>query len=216
MVGTRDCLSDRIYKSILDRICDGTYAPGERLIELQIAREFESSQAPIREALCKLQVMRLVETKPYKGTRVREISTRELEECLRLRGVLETMAAEQVEDRLRNNIGEFNQKAGLTVAAARDRDWRSYGLANLEFHRFIVEASNNQTLIALWDSLAPIIRMVVTIKGNVDYLQEGAGDHLAIVEAFFNGDNQLAGRLIKRHAEFGLPLNPRKNSIPDG
>src|SRR5271168_3556800 len=106
MAVKRDCMSDRIRTVILDRICDGTYAPGDRLIELQIAREFDSSQAPIREAFSKLEAMRVVETEPYRGTRVREISSRELAECMGIRAVLENLAAEQVEERLKNKIGE--------------------------------------------------------------------------------------------------------------
>ena len=111
MSGTRDCMSDKVRKAIIDRICDGTYAPGERLIELQIAKEFETSQAPIREALCKLEAMRIVETEPYKGTRVREISLRELAECLRIRAVLENLAADLVEDRLLSRLPELKHKA---------------------------------------------------------------------------------------------------------
>jgi DNA-binding GntR family transcriptional regulator len=209
----RDCLSDRVCKSIVDRICDGVYAPGERLIELQIAREFKSSQAPIREALCKLEAMRLVETKPYKGTRVREISSRELDECLRVRSVLENLAAEQVEDRLKDKIDDLKQKALLTVEAARQRDLRKYGFANIEFHRFIIEASNNQTLIALWDSLAPLVRMVVVGKASADQLQDGASDHLEIIEAFAEGDNRFAGKLLKKHAEFGLRITTPDNAL---
>jgi DNA-binding GntR family transcriptional regulator len=216
MAVTRACLSDRIYKSILDRICDGTYAPGDRLIELQIAREFESSQAPIREALSRLAAQRIVESEPYKGTRVREVSARELDECLRVRSVLENLAAEQVEDRLQDRISALKQKALVTVEAARERDLRKYGVANLEFHRFIVEASQNQTLIALWDSLAPLVRMVVIFKANVDHLKEGANDHLEIIEAFAEGDNRYAGKLLKKHAEYGLQAAAEPNTLSIG
>ncbi len=204
MPGVRDCLSDRVRKVIMERICDGTYAPGDRLIELTIAREFDSSQAPIREAFCKLEAMRIVETEPYKGTRVREISSGELQECLSIRGALENLAAEQVEDRLKLRIGELKQKAQLTLDAAKQRNVRSYTLANLEFHRMIVEASNNQTLLGMWDSLAPEVRMFASVKANVANLEDGASDHFEIVEAFAEGDNRFAGKLLKKHAESGL------------
>jgi len=204
MSGTRDCMSDKVRKAIIDRICDGTYAPGERLIELQIAKEFETSQAPIREALCKLEAMRIVETEPYKGTRVREISLRELAECLRIRAVLENLAADLVEDRLLSRLPELKHKAMLTVEAARNRDLRQYSLINMQFHRTIIEASNNQSLLCMWDSLTPEVRMFATVKANADNLNDGANDHLEIVEAFAEGDNRFAGKLLKKHAESGL------------
>jgi DNA-binding GntR family transcriptional regulator len=216
MAGSRDCVSDRVYKAILDRICDGTYAPGDRLIELQIAKEFDSSQAPIREAFCKLEAMRVLETEPYKGTRVREISRRELEECLRIRAVLENLAAELVEDRLQNKIDILKQKALLTVEAAKHGDVRNYSLANLEFHRLIVEASQSDTLVAMWDSLAPEVRMFASIKANSDKLVDGAHDHLEIVEAFAEGDNRFAGKLLKKHAESGLLMDHEQKSLAIG
>jgi len=157
-----------------------------------------------------------VETEPYKGTRVREISRRELEECLRIRAVLENLAAEQVEDRLRKNIAELKKKALQSVEAAKQRDLRKYSLANLEFHRLIVEASNNQTLLALWDSLAPEVRMFASVKANVDNLQDGANDHLEIVEAFAEGDNRFAGNLLKKHAESGLWVAPEQKKLAIG
>src|SRR5277367_3412308 len=117
MAVKRDCMSDRIRTVILERICDGTYSPGDRLIELQIAREFDTSQAPIREALCQLEAMRVVETQPYKGTRVREIRRKELEECLQIRAVLENLAAGLVGDRL--DIESLRQRARETLEAAK-------------------------------------------------------------------------------------------------
>jgi DNA-binding GntR family transcriptional regulator len=194
-------MSDRIKRILLERISTGVYAPGDRLIELQIAREFETSQAPIREALCELEAMRVVETEPYKGTRVRQISSKELEECLQIRAVLENLAAEQADDRLKDNIEALNQAALETVDAAREGDIRRYSLANLRFHRLIVEASNNQTLVMVWDSLAPEIRMQIDAAAHASRLKEAAQDHLDIVEAFAEGDNRFAGRLLKKHLE---------------
>lgn len=204
---SRDCMSDRIKRVILERISNGTYSPGERLVELQIAKEFETSQAPIREALCELEAMRIVETQPYKGTRVREVSEKELYECIQIRAALEMLAAEQVEDRILENLESLRQKALRTVEAAKERDVRAYSKANLEFHRAIVLASGNETLLMVWDSLAPEVRMVASAQKNSDKLREGANDHLDIVDAFAEGDNRLAGRLLKKHAELALIKN---------
>lgn len=79
---------------LLDRILDGTYKPGERLIELQIANELNTSQSPVREALRYLEALRVVETETYKGTRVRSISPRELQESSQIRAALEELGAQ--------------------------------------------------------------------------------------------------------------------------
>lgn len=204
--GERNCVSDRIKQVILDRICDGTYAPGQRLVELQIAKEFETSQAPIREALCELEAMRIVETAPYKGTRVRQISSRELQECLQIRGVLEQLAAEQVGDRLLAQIDELKRRAQETMQAAKDHNIQKYGIANIEFHRLIVEAAQNETLLMVWDILAPEIRILSCVHATSVDLIECANEHLEIVDAFAEGDNRFAAKLLKKHSETVLTL----------
>lgn len=201
MADSRCCISDRIKDAILERIRDGLYAPGDRLVELQIADEFETSQAPVREALCKLESMRIVETKPYKGTHVRGIDQKELDESLEIRGLLESLAAEQAEDRMSEKLDVLKKLALETKAAAKKGDVRKYSIANLEFHRLIVEASNNQTLITVWNSLAPEVRMLPSTQAHSSYLNEGANDHLEILEAFADGDNRFAAKLLKKHTE---------------
>jgi len=206
-------MSDRIRKVILERICDGTYVAGQRLVELQIAREFDTSQAPIREALCELEAMRIVETQPYKGTRVRQISSQELEECLQIRGVLEELAANQVEERLLGKIDLLREKALETVDSAKQGDARRYGYANIEFHRMIVEASQNQTIMMVWNMLTPEVRMLASARAHVDKLEEGAHEHLEIVDAFAEGDNRFAGKLLKIHTEKVLVHNFKKEPV---
>jgi DNA-binding GntR family transcriptional regulator len=201
LVKSRDCMSDRIKNVIIQRISRGEYAPGQRLVELQIAREFETSQAPVREALCALEAMRIVETEPYKGTRVREITRVEWQECLAIRGGLEQLAAETMGDRLQSKIPALRKLALATLAAAKKRDIDHYLRPNLEFHRTIVDASDNQTLISVWYSLAPEIRMLAGMHANPDQLLQSAEEHLEVVDALKEGDNRYAGRLLKKHTE---------------
>src|SRR5215471_8108324 len=89
----RDCMRDQIRRVLVQRILDGYYKPGDRLVELQIARELKTSQGPVREALRELEALRLVESETYRGTRVRAVSAREMEDAGRVRGVLEQTAA---------------------------------------------------------------------------------------------------------------------------
>ena len=100
---SRHCMSDRIRETLAQRIYDGELAPGDRLIELDIAREFDTSQTPVREALRELETLRLVESVPYRGTRVRGISDREMTEAYTVRGALEQLAGELAAAHLKND-----------------------------------------------------------------------------------------------------------------
>jgi DNA-binding GntR family transcriptional regulator len=201
LVKAKDCMSDRIKSVIIQRISSGDYAPGQRLVELQIAKEFDTSQAPVREAFCALEAMRIVETEPYKGTRVREITRIEWQECLAIRGSLEQLAAETMGDRLLGEIPNLRKMALEALDAAKKGDIEGYRLANLQFHRTIVDASENQTLISVWYSLAPEIRMLAGVNANAKHLVESAEEHLEVVDALEEGDNRYAGRLLKKHTE---------------
>jgi DNA-binding GntR family transcriptional regulator len=197
----RNCMSHVIKEELMRRISDGIYQPGERLTELQIAREFKTSQAPVREALCELEIMGVVETEPYKGTRVREVTPRELEEAIQVRSAIESLAAESVDDRLKDQIDHLRARALETLEFAKKRDALQFALANIEFHKMIVKASNNRTLISTWENLAPELRMKACAKLNLDKLEEAAHDHLDIVDAFAEGDNRFAAKLLKKHSE---------------
>ncbi len=67
----RVCMRDHIRDVLVARILDGTYPAGMQLKELSLAREFNVSQAPIREALRELEGSGLVTSERYRGTRVR-------------------------------------------------------------------------------------------------------------------------------------------------
>src|SRR3954469_16342168 len=100
----RDCMRDQIRRTLVQRILDGYYQPGDRLVELQIARELKTSQGPVREALRELEALRLVESETYRGTRVRALSEREMEDAGRVRGMLEEAAAQWAAAVLKRNV----------------------------------------------------------------------------------------------------------------
>src|SRR5665213_2669898 len=92
---TRVMLHDIIRERIVERILDNTYPPGMRLVESAIAREFGTSQGPIREALRDLEGMRLIESEPHRGARVRRISIAELSQVYPVRAALEEVAGRE-------------------------------------------------------------------------------------------------------------------------
>src|SRR5205085_1690783 len=93
-------LRDQVREFILERIITGAYAPGQRLVETQIARELECSQAPVREALRDLEQLGCVHYEPNRGCSVRAFSVEELLEAYPVRAVLEGLAAEQAASRI--------------------------------------------------------------------------------------------------------------------
>lgn len=198
----RQCMSDRIRSSLAERIFDGTLKAGDRLVELDIAREFDTSQTPVREALRELESLRLVESVPYRGTRVREISDREMIEAYTVRGILEQLAAELAAPRLKGNVADIRASLALIHEAARNGDIELYARHNMDFHRAIVLASDNQVLIQSWDRLSFEGRVRLHLRSRHETkLVDRAREHDGPVDALEAGDGITAGRLLREHAE---------------
>src|SRR5271156_815289 len=90
----RDSMAERVKQNLLRRIMSGELPPGHRLVEMQIAHELNTSQGPVREALCELEGLELIVTEPYKGSRVREVTPQDMREAYMVRAALEEMAGQ--------------------------------------------------------------------------------------------------------------------------
>jgi DNA-binding GntR family transcriptional regulator len=198
----RDCMRDQIKRVLVERILDGYYRPGDRLVELQIARELKTSQGPVREALRELEALRLVESETYRGTRVRALSEHEMEHAGRVRGVLEQTAARWGAAVLQRDLGSLRAALEAIRSAAAARDVSAYAAHNMSFHRLIVEASGNDVLLRVWDSLMLEVRTRIGLARSAIDLTAAAETHRPIVDAFERGDGETAGRLLQEHAEF--------------
>jgi DNA-binding GntR family transcriptional regulator len=201
MVLQRESMSDRIKQYLLERIVDGTYQPGERLIELQIAKELNTSQAPVREALRELEAMRLVECEAYRGTRVREISTRELRESYQVRGELEAFAARISAPNFQLDATRLLEVHQDFIAAVEDKakDFSKFSRINSEFHRLIVETANNTVLLRVWDSLG-FETNLRAVKPQLFDSTKVVQEHQHIIDALVAGDGEKAGELLRQHA----------------
>ena len=81
-------------------ILEGEFGPGDRLIEMHIAKEYGTSQGPVREALRELEMLGFVRSEPHRGTYVRDPWQRGMLELYELRGALEEFAARMATPRL--------------------------------------------------------------------------------------------------------------------
>ena len=197
----RSCMSDQIRRILADRIIAGILAPGARLVEMKIAQEFRTSQAPVREALRELEALRLVRSEPYRGTRVREVGEREMAEAYAVRAVLEQAAAEGAAPSLRGDVAGLRETLAELHTSARAGDREGYVRHDVDFHRGIVEASGNRILLQTWESLGFETRVRIMLARTDLDLARLAAVHDPILEALERGDGPSAGLLLREHAE---------------
>jgi DNA-binding GntR family transcriptional regulator len=160
----RTCMRDHIRDTLVERILDGTYPAGTQLKELYLAREFDVSQAPIREALRELEGSGLVSSERFRGTRVRGADFAEMRESYELRTMLEMRSlalAAPYSPILLQNLSDCLREM---EAAVKTDDSESYIDNALRFHRRLVAGSGNRTFLSVWDSLLWDIRGRIALR----------------------------------------------------
>jgi DNA-binding GntR family transcriptional regulator len=199
----RTMLRDQIKDLIIERILDGTYAPGDRIVEMTVATELGVSQAPVREALRDLEAMRFIESLPYKGARVRHITTEELSETYPVRATLEelagTLAAGLVDSVLLESLEAEIEDMRTCARAGHVHEQLSH---DARFHELIVEAAGNRVLLEAWRSLRIEARTLISVIKSDSDLLEIAETHTVILDALRSGDPMRAGKEMRQHIEF--------------
>ncbi|CAM5224324.1 GntR family transcriptional regulator [Alishewanella longhuensis] len=196
--------ADRVLQELLRAIVAGEIAPGTKISEPELAKRFDLSRAPLREALARLERCHLLERTPNAGSRVVKLSTENLLSLYQLREELEglacRLAATQMSD---TEIREMQDLLDQHLASQRVREGESYyqEAGDLDFHYRIILGSKNPYLInILTDELYHLMRMYrVQLGMNGPRVSRAFDEHKAIINAIANRDGELADLLMRRH-----------------
>lgn len=198
-------ISVRLRNTLLERIVGGHYAPGERLVEMQLAREFGFSQAPVREALRDLEKAGLVTIRPRRGSFVNDYRATTQHEVYVARGALEEAAMRLALPRLHRDPAIVGRHLEGMREAALSGDLEAIIHHSVLFHRVIMRAAENTLLLNMWESLHVEIHSRKTLlQPNID-MHAVAESHAPIYDAIVAGDVERACKLSREHqAEFEL------------
>jgi DNA-binding GntR family transcriptional regulator len=191
-------LREQIREHIVEGIVSGRWQPGERIVERRIAVELQVSQTPVREALRELESLRLIESSPNKGVRVRALTAADLEEIYPVRAGLEQIAAELAADRLAKDISALEPEVAALAGADRLGDGEAQVKHTVAFHRALVKASGNSVLLHTWESLGIEVVTALSIRWLGTRQQSYAEEHQELIDAFLRRDPRI-GELVKAH-----------------
>lgn len=146
-----------IFQELRDRIVYGHYPPGTSLPEKELCEEFNVSRTPLREALLKLQDMKLVSVIPRFGTAVTPVDINEIrcsfEVKIELEGLAGKLAAERIKpDKLAELDAVINEAASLLRDGGSQRHHRLIEIEG-RFHEIIRQATHNPVLQEVLDNL---------------------------------------------------------------
>lgn len=198
---SRTVLREQVKDILLQRIVRGELQPGERLVETRIAQELGTSQAPVREALRDLELLRLVESEPFRGSRVKAFGDRELVEVYPVRAALEEVAAKAAAVNLAGDVSTLEVELEGMREAAKRGDLHGLVEHDFAFHSRIVEAAGMEILTQCWTLLGVEGRITLTLYDTYVEPTEAAALHQPILEAIRSGKSGLAGREARKHVE---------------
>ncbi|MBX3093472.1 MAG: GntR family transcriptional regulator [Cryobacterium sp.] len=193
-----------VYKSLVERISDGSLAPGAKLREGAIAEELGTSRTPVREALRTLAAEGLVEIEQNRGATVRAWTHEQILETYGMRAVLQGYAArlasrstdaarlerlDELQDQMERVI--FDREPGYLDDLAELND---------DFHHVIVQMANSAILENIINTLTSVAMVGRTFRGfeNED-LQRSMMHHRDIIRGIRAHDAEFTEAVMTSH-----------------
>jgi len=181
---------ERVYRVLRERILDGTYGPGYRVVIDALAGEFGVSALPVREAIRRLEAEGLVIFRPNAGAQVAPADPGLFDDEMTVLAVLEgyatALAAEQLGKAEIKRLSDLNAQM---VEAIEHLDPLSFGRLNQEFHAIIYEHCPNAALVGL---LRAVARRLDAIRRTV-FVQipyrgaESVAEHRRLIDLIASG-----------------------------
>lgn len=196
-------LRELVCENIRQAIIDGTFSPGERLMEIQLADEMGVSRTPVREAIRKLELEGFVVMIPRRGTYVADISIKDITEIYEIRISLDILAAglaaERITDEELEKLNSYLVEIGRYVPAM---DIDKIVELDTAFHDILYKATRNERLVSVIGNLR---EQLTGIRGrSMSYpgrLVETMDEHRALVDSIASRDVERAQRAARVHIE---------------
>jgi DNA-binding GntR family transcriptional regulator len=195
-------LVEQITEYLASEITEGKIKNGEQLVENELQRKFGISRGPIREAFRILEENGFLISVPRKGTFVREISRKDIEDNFSVRAHLESFAASLAVPFINDEDVKGMESAfsGMTEAA-RSNDFRSHLKHHGDFHAIFINASKNDVLIKILENLR---RQSTWFRFSYIHLTKEPFEyalsvHREILDLFIKRDTHRLESLVKKH-----------------
>lgn len=200
--------NDILYNQIKEQIISGALRPGERLVVANVAKDFDVSPMPVREAFQRLQQDGLIEITPHVGAKVRAFDMKTFREIIYVRNELEPLAAKLAACAMTD--AQIDALFALTVDMDRcthAQDYHAYTLLNLRFHDAIYAGCGNDTLYDLIRSLIAKSEFSKSIfMRDHQRMTTSTADHRHIAECIRARDPEAAYAAFRAHKQRGFEI----------
>ena len=195
-------IRERIYNELKNEIIYGKIAPGQALLESDLAEKFECSRAPIREALQQLKSERYLNSGIKKTATVPRISLKNFEEIFDVRIVLECYALEKSSVNFKkSDLDHIIQLQQKMKKSNLDDKYITYLENNQGFHLTFAKISNNETLYEYINDLINRVNIYHPYIRAFGNMEQWIDEHEEVIKALENFDFNSASLHLKKHLE---------------
>jgi DNA-binding GntR family transcriptional regulator len=176
-------------------------APGERLVELELAERYRCGRASVRSALVALEKEGLIDRRANRGATVRRISLAEAIQITEARAALEVLVARHAARHATPD--ECSELSGIVAAmraaVARD-DYLAYSDLNGTLHLRLREVSRHAVASELIGNLRNrAAHLRFRLASQPGRPEQSLLEHESIVDAVLSGDEDAAALAMERH-----------------
>ncbi|WP_256838979.1 GntR family transcriptional regulator [Ornithinimicrobium faecis] len=228
----RNLLRDDVYSQLRDAIVNGTFVPGEKLRDLELATWLGVSRTPVREALLRLAQAGLVVTRPGRSTEVAGLDASAVRDAQAVVAAMHQLA-------VREAVGQLTEGDLKQMRTANEEFAQALRAGNVDdalaaddaFHAVPVRAAANRAVIAVLEQFTPTLRRVERLRFGSLAGRASVALHSQMVELCAAGDAEaaaavsfdtwctleplLASLAEPRHTEGNKP-DPRHDGDSDG
>ena len=190
----------------------GRYRPGKLVLLPEIAAECQMNVDSVLKVFADFQTLGMVTLSGKLTATIHSPNPKEMHEAYEIRAALEELGGRAAASALKGNVGELQRELNAMRAAVRELDFDSFTEHDVRFHRIILQASQNEVLLRVWNTLAVDLRIRGSVEKVAGNLQEIVESHQPIIHALGRGQGKEAGLLLRNHVETVLELLKKSDS----
>jgi GntR family transcriptional regulator, rspAB operon transcriptional repressor len=195
-------LSEKVYAEFKRDIIQGVFQPGEPLSEKDLARRYQASRTPVREAAVRLQKDRLLRIVPNRGYFVAQITLQILNDIYEFRSAVECAAAElaAVKGASPEALKRLEDLGQVGWTSGDRRSCLRFIEADTAFHLGIAHLTRNQMLLEAVHEARSQMERIMLAAIEINYFGEvPKREHMEILKAIRHQDPQRARRTMHDH-----------------
>ncbi|GLX69870.1 GntR family transcriptional regulator [Paenibacillus glycanilyticus] len=200
-----ESLPQQIYRYILKKIIARELNAGDKIVEEEIAKELNTSRAPVREALYLLQVEGIVERLPRRGTIVKPFTQTEIEDYNSMMAELLRVAVMYGQQRWTPEyMQSLKQYAADADAACEQGNVREYEMKAERVLRHVVVVASNAALAKFYEKATLILNIFVEVRWTEAKMKEFHPPFKQFVSAILAGEFEQAQSAIYAFMTAGI------------